>query len=280
MNATARLLEVTRALSEGKLRHLIMGGHAVRHFGVDRNTFDFDFHLSSADAEDLEARLRRTPLFATSDLQEAISWRRGDFRRFKIGILPNGKEEWLEFWLRNHLLPPFDELFSRCEIIVQDSCHLRFLSLPDLIRSKETERADDWADIRLLEEILDERHLANASGGGGHLQVLSQLRSRRGFERAEAEGLFQELGLVARALKLARGPITQAYLLPFCPGAPIDRLVAAIDATLAGALRQVTPGSVRHLALVDMPSGWDTSLRPRLRIVRTRKGKVAKLDAL
>ena len=34
---------------------------------------------------------------------------------------------------------------------------LSFLSLPDLIRSKETEREKDWQDVAVLEEIHDNR---------------------------------------------------------------------------------------------------------------------------
>jgi hypothetical protein len=41
VSATARLLEVVGALTEAGLPFLIMGGHAVRYYGIDRNTFDF-----------------------------------------------------------------------------------------------------------------------------------------------------------------------------------------------------------------------------------------------
>ena len=51
VSPTARLLEVTDALAEAGLTFLIMGGHAVRHYGVERNTFDFDFHVSAPDLE-------------------------------------------------------------------------------------------------------------------------------------------------------------------------------------------------------------------------------------
>ena len=37
-----------------------------------------------------------------------VPWQRADaFRRFQIGTLASGREEWLEFWKENHLLPPF-----------------------------------------------------------------------------------------------------------------------------------------------------------------------------
>jgi len=36
-----------------------------------------------------------------------VSLRPVDFRRFQIGILPGGKEEWLEFWFQNHRIAGF-----------------------------------------------------------------------------------------------------------------------------------------------------------------------------
>jgi hypothetical protein len=41
----ARLAEVLAALEAVGLNGLVMGGHAVRFYGVDRNTADFDLHL-------------------------------------------------------------------------------------------------------------------------------------------------------------------------------------------------------------------------------------------
>src|SRR5438445_329061 len=137
-----------------------MGGHAVRYYGVDRNTFDFDFHIRAEDAPGLTERLRGARLFRFGQLIEGPTWRVQDFRRYQIGVLPNGKEEWLEFWLRGHLLAPFPQLYQRREEAEAEGRTLSYLALPDLIRSKETERDDDWTDVRLLEEILDNRNLA------------------------------------------------------------------------------------------------------------------------
>jgi len=47
------------------------------------------------------------------------------------------------------------------------------------------------------------------------VRALSQLRSRRGFERAEASGLFSDKATLAHAVAQARHPVTCAYLLPF-----------------------------------------------------------------
>ncbi len=247
MNATPRLLAVTQALSEAGLKVLIMGGHAVRYYGIDRNTFDFDFHISSASAADLESQLRRTRFFSRGEIKEGASWRRDDFRRFQIGLLPNGREEWLEFWLHNHLLGPFEELYERREEVEESGHRLCYLSLPDLIRSKETERDDDWTDARLLEEILDGRNLDAAAGSANSAIKLSRLRSRRGFEMAQARGLFSSQQDVHHALRDATHPVTSAYLLPFVPDADSRGLEPTVDA----ALRRVVPGSARHLAIVE-----------------------------
>ena len=43
MTSTDRLLEIADALEEIGVRFLILGGHAVRYYGLERNTADFDF---------------------------------------------------------------------------------------------------------------------------------------------------------------------------------------------------------------------------------------------
>lgn len=251
MNVAARLLEVTDGLTEAGLHFLIMGGHAVRYYGVDRNTVDFDFHLSTEDAVDLADRLRRTRLSSGGQLVEVPSWRAPDFRRFQIGVLPSGREEWLEFWLRNHLLPPFTELDQRREEAVVEGRVLRFLSLRDLIRSKETERDEDWSDVRLLEEVLDNRNLANAQDASSRVLALSQLASRRGFERAEAAGILADRATVAAALSAARHPVTLAYLLPYSQFADAAQRNVLLDTAVKTALARIVPGASRHLAVVE-----------------------------
>lgn len=118
------------------------------------------------------------------------------------------------------------------------------MSLPDLIRSKETERDDDWADVRLLEETLDARSLA---GAGDPAVAISMLRSRRGFEQAEQAGLFRNQDIVRQAIRDASHPVTRAYLLPYVPDVDGHGLDSAADA----ALRRIVPGSPRHLAIVE-----------------------------
>ena len=90
-----------------------MGGHAVRFYGLQRHTNDFDLTLAPEGWDDLADRLARTGLFLGAGPVEGNSWRPGAFRRFLLGNLADGREEWLEFWRGNHLLAPFAELFAR-----------------------------------------------------------------------------------------------------------------------------------------------------------------------
>jgi hypothetical protein len=174
LNRTHSFLQVVAALQQAGFEPLVMGGHAIRYYGVGRNTVDFDFHLPLESARSLESRLL------------------------------------------------------------------------------QTERESDWQDVALLEEILDLRRLAQANDDAGKLAFVSGLRSRRGFERALAKGLFADATLIRRALGQAASIMTQAFLLPFVTDAGVT--VACAEAAwqfLDGPLRRVAPGSARHLALVE-----------------------------
>jgi hypothetical protein len=101
VNPEVRLAEIVAALEAAGIPCLVMGGHAVRYYGLNRNTIDFDVHVAPDRWEDLPARLAAAPLFLGSPLFEGPSWRQRSFRRFQIGRLPDGREEWLEFWRGN-----------------------------------------------------------------------------------------------------------------------------------------------------------------------------------
>ncbi len=250
MDFVERLTEIVSALDELKIPHLVMGGHAVRYYGFNRETTDYDFCLPIAAGEHLSDRLSRTALFLAGVAVEVPTWRGEDFRRFVLGLLPNGKEELLEFWLRNHLLDDFANLYRRREEGRYGERKVSFLSLPDLIRSKETEREQDWQDISFLEEILDARNIAVAKSGGDVVQALSGIRSVRGLESAVAAGLFANQNAAEKALQAASNRITQAFLLPFAPKVKLssdDILLPPFHHHLTFA----DPCSTRHLALVE-----------------------------
>jgi hypothetical protein len=152
---------------------------------------------------------------------------------------------------------------------------LSFLSLPDLIRSKETERAGDWQDVNVLEEFLDSRLLAQVdSGGRRRPEVLSGIRSRRGFEAAFQKGLFSDASVVAQALTAAGLSITRAFLLPFAP-AMMDLPLTSppIEPVILSRLRTVAPASSLHLTLVE-------AVRRQYRLVAQAADKADKEAAL
>jgi hypothetical protein len=229
-----------------------MGGHAVRYYGVDRNTFDYDFHLALDPAAwaQLAETLRGSPVLTRSGLGEGPSWRPAVFRRFVIGTLPDGREERLEFWRANHLLAAFDDLHARAERGEYGGRPVLFLSLADLIRSKETEREDDWRDVQLLEEIADERGMSALGDSADPSTFLSRLRSRKGFERALAAGLVARAGAIQPDTWIA-----YSLLRPAVPGVgePDEHpgIAAMVRGTIAPALDAVESGSARHLVLVE-----------------------------
>jgi hypothetical protein len=253
VNPESRLAEIMKALETVGLTCLIMGGHAARFYGVDRKTADYDLHLAPECWRDLPAKLKDSSLSAGTIPVEGPTWRPNAFRRFQIGTLPSGREEWLEFWHDNHLLAPFAELYSRREQGLYGGRPLPFLSLPDLIRSKETERESDWQDILLLEEFHDARLLAKAKIGiDALILAISQVRSRRGFESLLQQGLLNDPAMVQQALTLANHPLTQAYLLPCAKLASPPAGTISIEPAVVNRLLTELPGSPLHLALVEV----------------------------
>jgi hypothetical protein len=79
----------------------------------------------------------------------------------------------------------------------------------------------------------------------------SQLRSRRGFERAEVAGLPAQTANLAQAISLAVHPVTCAYLLPYARRFGVGVPKASLDPTVWDVLGDIAPGSARHLAVVE-----------------------------
>jgi hypothetical protein len=247
MTSDERLAQISRALQDVGLTSLVMGGHAVRYYGVDRNTVDFDFFTSASSTHDVREKLSRSEMLGNA--REGPSWRPDDFTRFEIGRLPDGREEWLEFWLHNHLLPSFGDLNARCEQGSYGGQPVAFISLPDLLRSKETERESDWEDITLLEEVQDARNLATHNKD----VILRSLRSRYGFDRALATGIFEDRDAVRSAAAQCEHAVSFAFLLPIVSDVPCPPTVhGAIDEAFLPALHSAAFGTPRHLALVEV----------------------------
>jgi hypothetical protein len=247
MTPDERLAQIYRALADVGLESLVMGGHACRYYGVDRNTVDYDFFTGAESTLAVRERLARSDLL--SGAIDGPSWRPDDFMRFEIGRLRDGREEWLEFWLRNHLLPDFAELASRPERGTYGGQEVAFIALSDLLRSKETEREGDWQDIALLEEVQDARNLSKGDLG----TILRNLRSRRGFDRAQANGVFEDRSAVVAAAVTCTHPVTFAFLGPVAQDvAQPATLRMPIEAAYLAPLATVEFATAKHLALVEI----------------------------
>jgi hypothetical protein len=230
-----------------------MGGHAVRYYGLQRYTNDFDFTLAPDGWENLADRLARTNLFPKTRTIEGNSWRPLSFRRFLLEALANGQEEWLEFWRSNHLLAPFAELLDRREVAKVAGTDVAFLGLSDLIRSKETERAKDWEDIVYLEQFFDLRHRSQHAAGRISLaEAIGQLRSQAGFDALLADSALSDQAAVRVVLEQIRNPITQAFLLPCAPDSVLSPAVPPIEPLVDRKLRSIPPGSPLHRTLVEV----------------------------
>jgi hypothetical protein len=108
-----RLASIYQELERLGISSLIMGGHAVRFYGVDRSTLDFDLLVALPNDvwQTLPGVLAGSPILAGA--REGPTWRPHSFRRFIVGTLADGREERLEFWRDNHLMASFDELQAR-----------------------------------------------------------------------------------------------------------------------------------------------------------------------
>jgi hypothetical protein len=247
-----RLAGVVSELEAVGISCLVMGGHAVRFYGLARHTNDVDLHVSPDQWDDLPARLARTNSLGGPALREGPSWRPGAFRRFQIGTLPDGREEWLEFWKENHLLAPHHELQTRAERGPYGGREILFLGLADLIRSKETERDADWQDVAALEQFLDARLLTRVrSGTVPAEEALAWLRSQAGLLGYLEAGLLTALN-AGVALPRTTNAVTQAILIPFAPDAPVPEPGAPIEPVVLARLRTTPPASPLHLALVEV----------------------------
>ncbi len=252
MTSDARVADVVTELEAAGVSCLVMGGHAVRFYGLARSTLDVDLNVAPGPWEDLPKLLAQTKLFESQALVEGPTWRPDAFRRFRLGTLPDGRDEWLEFWRENHLLAPHDELRARAERGLYGGRMISFVGLEDLIRAKETERDADWQDIAVLEQFLDARWLAQArSHRASAADALRCLRSQAGFlGYLDAGYLTREHA--AEALRCTSNPVTQSFLIPFAPDAPVAACLAPVEPLVLQRLRATAPAEPLHLALAEV----------------------------
>jgi hypothetical protein len=61
VNIESRLAEVVTALEQVNIDSLVMGGHAVRFYGLNRNTNDFNLHIAPDSCHSEELRCQNIP---------------------------------------------------------------------------------------------------------------------------------------------------------------------------------------------------------------------------
>ena len=160
---------IARALSsiqQRQVRALVMGGQACVLYGAAEFSRDLDLALSLSSADltqfhqllsDLEAKTIAVPPFESRFLEAGHA---AHFRCFAPPVA--GLRIDVMTVLRG--LPGFDTLWDRRTTIeMPDGLCVQLLSLPDLIRSKKTQRDKDWPMIRRLIEAHYLRHREEAT---------------------------------------------------------------------------------------------------------------------
>ena len=88
MNPESRLAEIVAALEGAGIPCLVMGGHAVRFYGLSTNTFDFDLHLApesrAARSQGMNPQKSRRPRLRTRRPSAASPRRRRPCCRFEV----------------------------------------------------------------------------------------------------------------------------------------------------------------------------------------------------
>ena len=155
-----------RTLNQDGVRYVVVGGLAVVLHGHPRMTADIDLVV---DLDPVQARLTIQTL-TTMGMRPRVPVKPEAFAD------PSERRNWIEergmtvFNLYDPDNPlrsvnlfvqppiPFDELWSRSELISLPSADVRVASIADLIKMKEaTGRPQDSADIRALEALRNGR---------------------------------------------------------------------------------------------------------------------------
>ena len=149
------ILKVLSALSSRNVRCLLIGGQACIFYGAAEFSRDTDIAVL-ASSENLERLLSALDdLNAVTIAVPPLSGeylRRGHAVHFRCSH-PDALGMRVDVISRMRGVEPFEKLWDRrttVEITPGTSCEL--LSLPDLVRSKKTQRDKDWPMIRRLIE--------------------------------------------------------------------------------------------------------------------------------
>lgn len=158
--------ELFAALAAADVRYVVVGGVAVVLQGHTRMTMDLDLIIDF----ERENVLHAIRVLEAHGCRPAVPAPATDFAD------PEIRREWIEaknmqvFSMRNAARPPlvvdlfvkhpipFDELWSRADVITVAGVEVPIASIPDLIALKRmARRPQDIADIEKLEQLAEER---------------------------------------------------------------------------------------------------------------------------
>ncbi len=147
--------EILRALSDEKVRFLLVGAYAMAAHGYPRATMDIDIWVmpSPQNAEAVLRALRRfgAPLHKLSE-EDLLQ----DGTVFQIGVAPRRIDI---ITAASGLL--FEEAYARSSSVNIEGIEVHIPSLSDLIRNKRaTGRTKDLADAEALESLNNSEQMA------------------------------------------------------------------------------------------------------------------------
>jgi predicted nucleotidyltransferase len=154
--------EVFRALNQGEIRYLVVGGVAAVLHGVPRVTADLDVmvELSSTNLNKLVKVLEQlgyvpgtpVPLCDLTDAQKRRRWREEKHATVFTVLHPDRPYESVDILLENPIA--FEEVEARKEVLVAGSLAIPLVCLEDLIDLKRrTGRDQDRLDAMSLEKV-------------------------------------------------------------------------------------------------------------------------------
>lgn len=144
--SSGRLLEALKLLAEGNCRYLIVGGVAANLHGLSRGTKDIDV-LIPKDLQNaqniLDALGNLTWGIAREISAEKVISKPftiiGDFPRVDL-LLNAGKVK-------------FDEAYKNRETVTIEGIKIPFISIDDLIKSKDTDRPNDAVILKEIKRL-------------------------------------------------------------------------------------------------------------------------------
>jgi uncharacterized protein (DUF1330 family) len=145
--ADAPLLRVCRLLNQHGARYLVAGGYACILHGMVRTTADVDILI--AETEDNYRRV----IAALSEMEDHAARELTPLDFENNVVIKVADEVEVDVSRRAWKVSYADAAPRACRVEI-DGVQVPFLSLPDLMASKETDRAQDQADLLRLRGLM------------------------------------------------------------------------------------------------------------------------------